>query len=58
MHSFYSSLKTEPTARKHWTLGYLSPIAFEEGQRLALLTVHGTGNSSRSSFTDGMDVLA
>jgi putative transposase len=70
MESFFSSLKTERTARKtyrtreeakadvfdyierfynaklrHSTIGYLSPVAFEEQAALAQERVHETGSS-------------
>lgn len=38
--------------RRHSTLRYLSPIAFEDRQRLAELTVHGTGGSSTPIDSD------
>jgi putative transposase len=75
MESFFSSLKTERTARKtyrtrdqaradvfdyierfynaarrHSTLGYLSPVEFERQAALAQLRVHQTG--SRPSLAD------
>ncbi len=71
MESFFSSLKTERTARKvyrtrdearadvfdyierfynpkrrHSTIGYLSPVEFEDAAMLAQLSVHQTGSSS------------
>jgi putative transposase len=79
MESFFSSLKTERTARKvyrtrddakadvfdyierfynprrrHSTLGYLSPVQYEEQAKQAQLRVHRTGSSSRFPITSGV----
>ena len=83
MESFFSSLKTERTARKtyrtrdeakadvfdyierfynprrrHSTLGYLSPVAFEEQAALASVRVHETGSSPERQESLGSSSLA